>query len=329
MLSQVVPFGDYIVPKLDFFSVVLPRLVEDTRDIASGVSFAVDSSRLKQQVVYFAVTGQILQAVEEYFVPYIKRKFFSEAKRITHIGDDDVPVYETEEEKVFLEKVLREIELPEYEIFEDYDEMVVQVYSPLIESESKFGFITLWSIVWPIIPFACFINNWMEVRADSAKICTSRRRPVPHRGDSIGPWLDNISFLAWLGSLTTCTLIYLFRGDDTVFQFDKTTIIYLLVTFVMAEHGYWIVDRVVGTVLERFKTDSEVNVMREDYVLRRKQLRDIGLVMDQNFKKSAPGERKIVPDGGPPGFWRGRGVECTVYEGKEFLSRGWNRRKTQ
>jgi anoctamin-10 len=122
-----VPFGDYIVPKLDFFSVVLPRLVDDKGDITSRASFAVDSSRLKQQVIYFAVTGQIVQAIEEYFVPYITRKFFSGAKRITHTGEDCISAFDRPEEKEFLEKVREEIELPEYEIYEDYDEMVVQV----------------------------------------------------------------------------------------------------------------------------------------------------------------------------------------------------------
>lgn len=308
----------------------LHRLVENKKDIALEASFVVDSARLKQQVIYFAVTGQIVQAIEEYFVPYIARKFFSEAKRITHIGEDNITVFENEEEKVFLEKIRAEIELPEYEVFEDYDEMVVQVCFLSVDSNSKLGFISLWSIVWPIIPLACVINNWIEVRSDSAKICTSRRRPIPHRSDSIGPWLDNISFLGWLGILTTCTLIYLFRGVDTVFQFDKVTIIYLLVTIFIAEHGYWIVDRVVETVSERLKTKGEVNVMREDYVLRRKQLRDIELVMDSSSKKGVMKECETkLADCCPSGFWKGRCVEDIVHEGKEFLSRGRKRWKTQ
>src|SRR5271169_6360839 len=102
-----------MVRKLDFFSVVLPRPVEDNGE-ASPASFSVDSSRLKQQVIYFGVTGQIVQAIEEYFVPYLTRKFFSEAKRIAHIGDDIIFAFDAEEEKVFLGKVRQEIELPEY-----------------------------------------------------------------------------------------------------------------------------------------------------------------------------------------------------------------------
>jgi hypothetical protein len=124
--------------------------------------------------------------------------------------------------------------------------------------------------------------------------------------------------------------MYLFRGDDNWKQFDKATIIYILVTIFIAEHGYWIVDRVVKTALERFKTKGEVNVMREDYFLRRKQLRDIELAMHRNSEKSIAKECEIkVSNHSPPGFWKGRCVDDIVYEGKEFLSKGLNRPKIQ
>lgn len=116
-LTYIVPFGDYIVPKLTFF----------TTNYDSRNSFVVDRVRLEQQVIYFTVTGQLLQMVEEYLVPYITRKLFSEAKRITHIGDDTTSSFDPKEEKVFLNNVRKEIELPEYEVYEDYAEMVVQV----------------------------------------------------------------------------------------------------------------------------------------------------------------------------------------------------------
>jgi anoctamin-10 len=113
-----VPFGDRIVSSLDYSSLIVG---------SNSRAFAVDPSRLKQQVIYFGVLGQVLQAVEEYFLPYVTRKFFSEAKRIAHTGDDSADDFDVEEQKVFLNKVRREIELPEYDIYEDYDEMVVQV----------------------------------------------------------------------------------------------------------------------------------------------------------------------------------------------------------
>lgn len=39
------------------------------------------------------------------------------------------------------------------------------------------------------------------------------RRPVPHRADTIGPWLTNLGFLTGLGSINTAALIFLFSGE--------------------------------------------------------------------------------------------------------------------
>jgi len=57
------------------------------------------------------------------------------------------------EERMFLDKVRDEAALPEYDLFVDYNEMVVQ-----------FGYVVLWSSVWPLaggeciyIPFLCNI----------------------------------------------------------------------------------------------------------------------------------------------------------------------------
>lgn len=57
------------------------------------------------------------------------------------------------------------------------------------------------------------VNNWIELRGDALKIALENQRPVPWRADSIGPWLDALGFLAWLGSLTTAALVYLFSGS--------------------------------------------------------------------------------------------------------------------
>jgi anoctamin-10 len=43
------------------------------------------------------------------------------------------------EERAFLDSVREEAALPEYDIFVDYNEMVVQ-----------FGYVVLWSSIWPL-----------------------------------------------------------------------------------------------------------------------------------------------------------------------------------
>ena len=74
------------------------------------------------------------------------------------------------------------------------------------------GYLSLFSVVWPLTAVSFLINNWIELRGDAVKIALQTQRPVPWRADSIGPWLDSLAFLAWLGSITSAALVYLFSG---------------------------------------------------------------------------------------------------------------------
>ena len=55
------------------------------------------------------------------------------------------------------------------------------------------------------------VNNIFEFPSDAFKIVTHFRHPLPQRTDTIGPWLDCLSFLAWSSALTNSALVYLFR----------------------------------------------------------------------------------------------------------------------
>jgi hypothetical protein len=54
------------------------------------------------------------------------------------------------------------------------------------------------------------VNNFFELRSDAFKITVHNRRPIPSRTDTIGPWLDTLSFLTWLAAVTNSALVYLF-----------------------------------------------------------------------------------------------------------------------
>lgn len=58
-----------------------------------------------------------------------------------------------------------------------------------------------------------FLNNLLELRSDAFKMTVHNRRPIPSRTDTIGPWLDALTFLTWLGALTNSALVYLFSPE--------------------------------------------------------------------------------------------------------------------
>jgi anoctamin-10 len=116
------------------------------------------------------------------------------------------------------------------------------------------------------------INNWIELRADSVKICVEMQRPVPWRADSIGPWLDSLGFLAWLGSITSAGLVFLFSGDGlgpdgTPWGIKAWA---LLLTIVFSEHIYFAVRIAVRNVLSKFDTPGLVEEKRERYQIRKR-----------------------------------------------------------
>lgn len=205
------PFGALIVPYLDVFSLTVKPFAEDDKQLETPPTSAwtINPSRLRQQVIYFTVTAQIVNLAMEVIVPYLKRQGFikfkeMQSKRAQKNGGarpsasvDDVP-----EEKEFLARVRSEAELDVYDVTTDLREMVLQ-----------FGYLALFSVVWPLVPVSFLVNNWIELRADAIKICVEMQRPTPWRADTIGPWLDSLGFLSWLGSITTAALVYLYSND--------------------------------------------------------------------------------------------------------------------
>ena len=154
-----------------------------------------------------------------------------------------------------------EAELEKYNVQDDIQQMVVQ-----------FGYLALFSPVWPLIPVGFLINNWIELRSDFLKICIEHQRPSPTRADSIGPWLDSLSFLNWLGSISTAAIVYLFRGASPG---HKASLYELAATIFVSEHIYLVVTYLVSAALKGFISEAVRKETREQYARRKKVLDEL------------------------------------------------------
>ena len=134
-------------------------------------------------------------------------------------------------------------------------------------------------------------NNILELRADALKIAVHHRRPIPVRTDTIGPWLEAISFLTWLAALTNTALVYLYRpsagfssslSDDVTMQSLSTRRRMLgtaLLLALAASHGYIVLRAVVRHIVERalWVRSAEVQEMQgSERVVKEKYLRSLG-----------------------------------------------------
>lgn len=115
------------------------------------------------------------------------------------------------------------------------------------------------------------INNWIELRGDALKIALETQRPVPWRADSIGPWLDSLSFLAWLGSLTSAALVYLFSDgglgpDGSPWNIKGWA---LLLTIFLSEHIFIAVQLGVKTALSKIDSPGLQKERAERFLVRK------------------------------------------------------------
>lgn len=174
------PFGDSIMQLLTIWlstklNVVInpenPNIAMQEVNTPEGhvnsiaMSGKLDSDRLRNQMFAFTVTNQIINTATEIGMPYvpkildhIKSRFrkknqdvgssassssssTSGGSRRKKVVFEDEKAKGGQEELQFLEQVREELALPEYSVFDDYSEMIMQ-----------FGYVAVWSTIWPLAP---------------------------------------------------------------------------------------------------------------------------------------------------------------------------------
>ncbi|KAJ1979682.1 hypothetical protein H4R33_005663 [Dimargaris cristalligena] len=170
--------------------------------------------------------------------------------------------------KRLVKRALREYDLPEYDIYDDYSEMVTQ-----------FGFVALFSIVWPLTPLVSFINNWVELRSDAVKICMNVRRPTPQRCETIGPWLNNLKLLCWLASITNALLVYqfgsIFPPSRDARLYGNTDLTMALLVVFVTEHLYFSLHWLIKLIIRSFPSAGQNLLALNDYQQKRELMSEL------------------------------------------------------
>ncbi|KAK3592593.1 hypothetical protein CHS0354_001760 [Potamilus streckersoni] len=138
---------------------------------------------LAQQLAVIMIGKQIINNIQEVFVPKIKAllhkwKIKMDKNAIRTRWEEDYELIENEG------------------LFEEYLEMVLQ-----------FGFITIFVAAFPLAPLFALLNNWVEIRLDAHKFVCETRRPVAERAQDIGVWFSILDALAKLAVISNAFLI--------------------------------------------------------------------------------------------------------------------------
>ncbi|CAL4119685.1 unnamed protein product [Meganyctiphanes norvegica] len=182
-----------------------------------------DMDMLCSQVATMLIVTQMINHFQEALLPYIVKsaynkfadtiieglrkhpvtgKVFGDLVRPIHsapLEEEPVPVLSLDPKDVRIQQAKEEEDLEAYdEAFDDYLEMFMQ-----------FGYVFLFSSVYPMAAFWAVLNNLLELKTDAFKLCRVYRRPRSKRVGGIGVWQGAFELLGAIGVATNCGLLCL------------------------------------------------------------------------------------------------------------------------
>lgn len=187
------------------------------------IAFVIqDMEMLRNQLQTMLIISQSINNFQEAFLPLIlqyyskkvtqrkKKVFISRWKidkqRYGQASTEDhsecesiktLPQIDVEESRFLAATAEGDLDVYE-ETYDDYLELFVQ-----------FGYVFLFSPVYPMAALWALVNNMIEIRADAFKLCQLSQRPISARVKDIGAWQRVFEALSALSIITNCGLLYL------------------------------------------------------------------------------------------------------------------------
>uniref|UniRef100_A0A673Z758 Anoctamin n=1 Tax=Salmo trutta TaxID=8032 RepID=A0A673Z758_SALTR len=174
-----------------------------------------DMVLLRQSLATLLITSQILNQIMEAFLPYwLQRRRNKKAHKrmIKTMEDKELPLSE---------QVKLEADMSTYlGTFDDYLELFL-----------LFGYVSLFSCVYPLAAVLVVLNNVTEVYSDAFKMCKVFKRPFSEPAANIGVWQLAFEAMSVIAVVTNCALIGMSPQVKSYFPESETQLILWVVGF--------------------------------------------------------------------------------------------------
>lgn len=179
-----------------------------------------DMALLRQSLATLLITSQILNQVMEAFLPYWlqrrrNKKMIRKVQKRQTLDDKELPV---------VDQVRLEADMSTYlGTFDDYLELFL-----------LFGYVSLFSCVYPLAAVLVVLNNITEVYSDAFKMCRVFKRPFSDPASNIGVWQLAFEAMSVIAVVTNCALIGMSPQVKAYFEESEEQLIFWTVA---VEHG--------------------------------------------------------------------------------------------
>lgn len=194
-----------------------------------------DLEVLKTQLATMLIVHQAINNFQEVLIPLFIKMYTQRTNTSCYkeIGD--------EFEKIHTRQILKNIpairsddtriaEAKKEDVMDFYEE----TYDDYLEIYIQFGYVVLFSSVYPLAALWAVVNNIVEIRSDAFKLCMVNQRPFSKKVKDIGAWQKAFEVVGGLSILTNCALMFIsFHQRKDAYFFDQ---LQWIVMFVTLEH---------------------------------------------------------------------------------------------
>ncbi|XP_071958199.1 anoctamin-10-like [Antedon mediterranea] len=200
-----------------------------------------DMKLLRQYVASLLIVSQVIDQMIETVIPYLVLRFIRKgALPDSHDKSEEHPA-------------LRESKMDEYEgTFDDYLELFLQ-----------FGYISLFSAVYPLAACFALANNLIEIRSDAFKFCRVLQRPFSRPAGDIGTWLIVFEIMSVLAVVTNCALIGM--SPEIQELLPQISLIKQVLIFVAVEHLFLGAKAAIAILIPDLPEWLEIELAKEEF----------------------------------------------------------------
>uniref|UniRef100_A0A8C8HXL1 Anoctamin n=1 Tax=Oncorhynchus tshawytscha TaxID=74940 RepID=A0A8C8HXL1_ONCTS len=146
-----------------------------------------DLPLLRKKLASLLILNQLVNQCTEVVVPFIVDRFLS------------APHKKEQEDDLEMDKLRAQRRLPPFPgLFAEYIELLV-----------KFGYLSLFSCVYPLTAVLLLLNNVTEIPGDAYKICKLFRKPFSAPVSNMGVWQTAFEVLGFVSVMSNCWLLLL------------------------------------------------------------------------------------------------------------------------
>ncbi|XP_053122083.1 anoctamin-10 isoform X2 [Hemicordylus capensis] len=205
-----------------------------------------DMKLLRQSLATLLITSQILNQFVEAVLPYWLQK------RRTKSVKKKVKALDIDTDLSLLEQVNLEKGMDTYlGTFDDYLELFLQ-----------FGYVSLFSCVYPLAAVFAVLNNITEIYSDALKMCSIFKRPFSEPTANIGVWQLAFQTMTVISVVTNCVLIGMSPQVNALFPDSKMELILIVV---LAEHLIIAMKFLMAFVIPDKPRDIQIKLARLEF----------------------------------------------------------------